>query len=83
MFLRPVDLSRAVGVSTQMVRKYEQWGFLPPVERSETGYRRYQHIHLHALRATRLLATGYGWEPALRIMQHIHQGHMAEGICCS
>jgi DNA-binding transcriptional MerR regulator len=77
-FFRPVDLARAVGVSTQMVRKYEYYGFFPPVERSETGYRRYRLLHLHALQTARLLATNYGWESALRLMQHIHKRETAE-----
>ena len=31
--LRPIDLSRAAGLSAQSVRKYEQLGFLPPIRR--------------------------------------------------
>jgi len=72
--MRPIDLARAVGVSTQTVRKYERWGFLPPAERSDSGYRRYGPIHLHAIRTARTMARGYGWMRALRIMQHVHRG---------
>lgn len=73
--MRPIDLARAVGVSTQTVRKYERWGFLPPAERSESGYRQYGPIHLHAIRTARVMAKGYGWMRALRIMEHLHRGH--------
>ena len=79
-YWRPVDLARAVGVSAQTVRKYEQWGFLPPAERSATGYRRYGPRHLQALRTARVTATGYGWLPALQIMQSVHRGDVAVAV---
>ncbi len=71
--LRPIDLARAVGISTQAVRNYEQWGFLPPAERGPQGYRLYSQQHLHAIRTARALIGGFGWEHALHIMQRIHQ----------
>jgi DNA-binding transcriptional MerR regulator len=74
--LRPVDLARAVGLSTQAVRNYEHWGFLPPAERGLQGYRLYGQHHLHAIRTARSLISGFGWERARRIMQHIHQGEL-------
>ncbi len=73
---RPIDLARAAGVSAQTVRKYEEWGFLPPAERSPSGYRRYSARHTHAIRTARSLAAGYGWEPALRVMQRVHRGEL-------
>lgn len=79
-YWRPIDLARAVGVSAQTVRKYEQLGFLPPAERGPSGYRRYRACHMRALRAARSMAAGYGWVPALRIMQSIHQGDLSSAI---
>lgn len=76
-FLRPIDLARAIGTGSHMVRRYEEWGFLPPVERGENGYRRYQVQHLRALQTARLLVAGYGWEPARQMMQYIYQGERA------
>src|SRR5918997_3391037 len=73
---RPIDLARAAGVSAQTVRKYEEWGFLPAAERSPSGYRRYSPRHMRALRTARILAAGYGWEPALRVMQRVHRGEL-------
>src|SRR5690606_17271763 len=43
--LRSVDLARTVGISTQQVRNYEDWGVLPPVPRSEFGYRHFDERH--------------------------------------
>lgn len=79
-FLRPVDLGRAVGLSAQMVRKYEESGFLPPAERSKSGYRIYRSQHLYALRVARDLIKGYGWTPARKIMQAVHQGKESEAL---
>jgi len=75
--LRPIDLGRAAGLSAQSVRKYEEWGFLPPTERSPTGYRRYGQRHLRALHAARAAIEGYGWPTARRIMQFVHRGEAA------
>lgn len=72
--LRPVDLARAVGLSTQMIRRYERWGFLPPSERGENRYRRYGPHHLDAIRTARVMIAGYGWAPALRILRLVHAG---------
>lgn len=80
-YWRPVDLARAVGVSAQTVRAYERLGFLPPAERSTTGYRRYSARHAQALRAARVMAAGYGWRPALQIMQFVHAGALDSAIC--
>jgi DNA-binding transcriptional MerR regulator len=44
-----------VGVHPNTVRRYVQKGFLPPVERSPAGYRRFTERHLDCLRLTRLV----------------------------
>ncbi|HEY8741720.1 MAG TPA: MerR family transcriptional regulator [Chloroflexota bacterium] len=74
--LRPVDLGRSVGISAQTVRKYERFGFLPPAERAQTGYRRYTPRHLAALRTARTLIAGYGWQQALQVLQFVHSGDL-------
>jgi len=79
-YWRPVDLARAVGVSAHTVRTYEQVGFLPPATRSATGYRRYEARHLRALQAARLMIAGYGWRPALQIMQDAQGGDVAAAV---
>jgi DNA-binding transcriptional MerR regulator len=49
-YLRTSDLAKAVGVHPNTVRRYVDWGLLPPVERSPTGYRRFTQRHLDCLR---------------------------------
>jgi DNA-binding transcriptional MerR regulator len=59
-FLRTSDLARAVGIHPNTVRLYVEWGLIPPVERSESGYRRFTQQHLDCLRLARMIyATEY------------------------
>ncbi|WP_133740302.1 MerR family transcriptional regulator [Actinorugispora endophytica] len=71
--LRPVDLAREHGLSTQAVRNYEDEGILPPAERSGTGYRRYSAVHAHALRAFLALRPGHGHRTAAAILRAAHR----------
>jgi DNA-binding transcriptional MerR regulator len=41
-YLRTSEISQAVGVHPNTVRLYEQWGFLPPIPRSLSGYRLFE-----------------------------------------
>jgi DNA-binding transcriptional MerR regulator len=52
-YLRTSDLARAVGVHPNTVRLYEEWGFLPPVPRSRSGYRLFTEDHLDHMRLAR------------------------------
>ncbi|MEU1298512.1 MerR family transcriptional regulator [Streptomyces shenzhenensis] len=72
MRLRTVDLARAVGVSTQQIRNYEDAGVLPPAERSAAGYRSFREVHRQALLTYRSLPAGYGTAQAARIMRAVH-----------
>ncbi|MGV9329144.1 MerR family transcriptional regulator [Streptosporangium sandarakinum] len=71
--LRPVDLAREHGLSTQAVRNYEDEGILPLAERGDTGYRRYSAVHAQALRAFLALRPGYGHRTAVEIMRAAHR----------
>jgi DNA-binding transcriptional MerR regulator len=44
-----------VGIHPNTVRRYVDWGLLPPVERSPAGYRRFTQRHLDCLRLARLI----------------------------
>lgn len=54
------EIARAVGVHPNTVRLYEEWGFLPPVPRSASGYRLYSRRHLDQMRLARTALHG-GW----------------------
>ncbi len=79
-YLRTSDLAKAVQISVQQVRNYEAGGFIPTVERSPSGYRRYTPQHLAALKTAKQLIGGYGWPRTRQIMQALHQDQRAEAL---
>lgn len=78
--LRPVDLAREAGISTQQVRNYEAAGILPPAPRTESGYRRYGPEHLAALRTYRALVPGFGIGQATAIMLAVNDGDQPRAL---
>ena len=72
--MRPADLAREHGISTQAVRNYERSGFLPPAERTPSGYRVYTEVHAAALRAFLALVPAFGHLRAGQIMNAVHAG---------
>ncbi len=78
--LRPADLAREHGISTQAVRNYEQDGFLPPAARTPSGYRIYTEAHAAALRAFLALIPAYGHATAGGIMHAANDGDLARAL---
>ncbi|GIM96654.1 MerR family transcriptional regulator [Paractinoplanes toevensis] len=72
--LRPIDLARRHGLSTQAVRNYEAAGILPPAGRTEHGYRTYTPRHELALRTFLALLPGHGHRTATAIMRAVNRG---------
>jgi DNA-binding transcriptional MerR regulator len=71
--LRPVDLARGHGLSTQAIRNYEAAGILPDADRTRHGYRTYTPLHAQALRAFLALVPGHGHQTATSIMQAVNR----------
>ncbi|MEU3739682.1 TioE family transcriptional regulator [Streptomyces sp. NPDC032198] len=78
--LRPVDLARGHGLSTQAIRNYEEDGILPAAERTPSGYRTYTALHARALRAFLALVPGHGHRTATAIMRAVNQGEAEEAF---
>ncbi|MBP0456654.1 TioE family transcriptional regulator [Streptomyces montanisoli] len=72
--LRPIDLARGHGLSTQAVRNYEEAGILPAADRTPHGYRTYTPSHAAALRAFLALLPGHGHRTAASIMRAVNEG---------
>jgi DNA-binding transcriptional MerR regulator len=70
--MRPIDLAREAGISTQQVRNYVDAGILPPAPRTESGYRVFDDRHRQALLTYRAMARGFGWPTARAIMAAVH-----------
>ncbi|MEU3842699.1 TioE family transcriptional regulator [Streptomyces sp. NPDC028635] len=78
--LRPVDLARGLGLSTQAIRNYEAAGILPAAARTPHGYRTYTPLHAAALRAFLALVPGHGHHTAASIMRAVHEGAADEAF---
>ncbi|MDX2560785.1 TioE family transcriptional regulator [Streptomyces sp. TX20-6-3] len=78
--LRPVDLAREHGLSTQAIRNYEEAGALPAAARSASGYRGYTSLHAAALRAFLALLPGHGHRTATAIMRAVNEGAAEEAF---
>ncbi|MFI7698537.1 TioE family transcriptional regulator [Nonomuraea sp. NPDC049480] len=78
--LRPVDLAREHGLSTQAIRNYEEAGILPPAARTPSGYRAYTALHAQALRAFLALVPGHGHQTATSIMQAVNRDAVEDAL---
>ncbi|PPK70949.1 TioE family transcriptional regulator [Actinokineospora auranticolor] len=78
--LRPADLAREHGLSTQAVRNYERDGFLPPADRTPTGYRVYTPRHAAALRAYLALIPAHGHRAAGQVMTAVHDNDLDRAL---
>jgi DNA-binding transcriptional MerR regulator len=78
--MRPIDLARRHGLSTQAVRNYEEAGVLPPAARSGSGYRRYSRRHALALDAFVALVRGHGHPAARAIMVAVNAGRPDDAL---
>ena len=78
--LRPIDLARGYGLSTQAIRNYEEAGILPAAERTTHGYRTYTWRHAQALRAFLALVPGHGHQTATAIMQAINRDAIEDAL---
>ncbi|MEU2392912.1 TioE family transcriptional regulator [Streptomyces sp. NPDC007369] len=78
--LRPVDLARGHGLSTQAVRNYEEAGILPAAGRTPHGHRTYTPLHAKALGAFLALVPAHGHRTASSIMQAVNRGAVDEAL---
>jgi DNA-binding transcriptional MerR regulator len=66
-YLRTSDLAHAVGCHPNTVRRYVEWGLLPPVPRAANGYRLFTYKHLDCLRVARMVYTSTYPGKAIRL----------------
>ncbi|MFE4518628.1 TioE family transcriptional regulator [Kitasatospora sp. NPDC056783] len=78
--MRPADLAREHGISTQAIRNYERDGCLPLAERTPSGYRIYTELHASALRAYLALVAAYGHATAGSAMTALHADRLDDAL---
>lgn len=59
-FFYTSEIAKAVAVHPNTVRLYEEWGYLPPVPRTPSGYRKFSEVHLDQMKLIRL-AMNFTW----------------------
>lgn len=62
MEYRPIDIARKLNISTSTLRIYEDMGIIPPVKRTDSGYRIFAQIHLDYFICIRKMVKGYSLE---------------------
>ena len=72
--MRPVDLAKAFGISSNTLRNYEARGAIPPAERTASGYRVYREEHAAYLRCLQALAPGFGPDVAAEALRRVRSG---------
>ncbi len=77
--VRATELARSAGLSVQQVRNYVDDGILPPVERTDSGYRVFTPEHVEALDVARKLADGHGWQCAASARWAYGRRHCGSG----
>ena len=78
--LRPVDLAREHGLSSQAVRNYEEAGVLPAAPRTPHGYRVYTPLHAEALRVFLTLVPACGHRTATAIMRNVNEDAIEDAL---
>jgi DNA-binding transcriptional MerR regulator len=84
-YLRTSEVAAAVGVHPNTVRLYEEWGFLPPIPRSPSGYRLFTEAHLDQMRLARTALRG-PWpgrnikQAALALVQRAASGDLGGAL---
>ncbi|RKN50076.1 MerR family transcriptional regulator [Micromonospora costi] len=67
-------------MSVQQVRNYVDLGVLPPVRRTDSGYRIFTTEHARALAVARRMAEGHGWVRTREIMAAVHRGDLPAAL---
>ncbi len=57
-YLHTSDVAKAAGCHPNTVRLYEAWGFLPPVQRTKSGYRQFTEAHADCMVLARMAFRG-------------------------
>ncbi|HYE81737.1 MAG TPA: MerR family transcriptional regulator [Clostridia bacterium] len=71
MAFRPVDIARKLGISTTTLRKYEEFGLVPLVSRSESGYRMYTTEHIAYFVCVREMLAGFSLTDISKLMKEV------------
>ncbi|WP_037464646.1 MerR family DNA-binding transcriptional regulator [Shimazuella kribbensis] len=73
MYYKPIEIAKALGVSTSALRHYESWGIIPKPERAENGYRKYTEVHFAYFRFIRATFPAIGMDVISKVLNSVQQ----------
>lgn len=82
-YLHTAEVAAAAGVHPNTVRLYEEWGYLPPIPRSRSGYRQFTEAHVAQMKLARLaLQWPYpgGKEPVAELVRRAAEGDFGRAL---
>ena len=79
-YYKPVDIARALHISTSALRHYESWGVVPAPDRDMNGYRLYTDVHLAYFRCLRAMFPGFGVGLTCTVLKHIQHEEVDEAF---
>jgi DNA-binding transcriptional MerR regulator len=82
-YLRTAEVAAAADVHPNTVRLYEEWGYLPSIPRSRSGYRQFTEAHVAQMKLARLaLQWPYpgGKEPVTELVRRAAAGDFGRAL---
>lgn len=80
MQLRPIDIARKLKVSTTMLRHYEEFGMIPEVLRSPSGYRIFTEEHVAYFVCIREMMHGFTMTEIAHMLKPVMEGRIDEAL---
>jgi DNA-binding transcriptional MerR regulator len=80
MEYRPIDIARKLNISTSTLRIYEDMGIIPPVNRTNSGYRIFTQIHLDYFICIRKMVKGYSLEFTGELLREHMKGNSDKAL---
>ncbi|WP_336786380.1 MerR family transcriptional regulator [Paenibacillus sp. MMO-177] len=77
---KPSDIAKKLGISTNALRHYEEWGIVPPVERASNGYRIYTAEHVAYFECIRAMRIGFGMDTTVEVMKLLLKREIAKAM---
>lgn len=80
MEFKPIDIARKLNISTSTLRIYEDMGIIPPVKRTDFGYRIFTQIHLDYFICIRKMVKGYSLEFTGDLLKEYMKGNLDKAL---
>lgn len=80
MEYRPIDIAKKLNISTSTLRVYEDMEIIPPVNRTDSGYRVYTEVHLQYFICIRKMVNGYTLSFIKELLTEYMRGNLDKSL---